>query len=89
MEFEWDPAKARENERKHGVSFQEALEVFSDDLSSSVPDPDHSENESRYLIFGQSTARRHIVVSYTERADRIRLISAREMTPRERKAYEQ
>jgi uncharacterized protein len=89
MEFEWDPDKARENERKHDVSFQEALEVFNDDLSSSIPDPDHSENENRYLIFGQSTARRCIVVSYTERADRIRLISAREMTPRERKAYEQ
>ena len=89
MEFEWDPKKARRNEGKHGVSFHEALEVFDDDLSSSFLDPDHSENESRYLIFGQSTARRHIVVSYTERTDRIRLISAREMTLRERKAYEQ
>ena len=89
MEFEWDPKKARRNEGKHGVSFHEALEVFDDDLSSSFLDPDHSENESRYLIFGRSAARRHIVVSYTERTDRIRLISAREMTPRERKAYEQ
>ena len=89
MEFEWDPDKARRNEKKHGVSFHEALEVFNDDLSSSVPDPDHSEDESRYLVFGQSAVHRHIVVSYTERAERIRLISAREMTPRERKAYEQ
>lgn len=89
MEFEWDPEKARRNEEKHGVSFREALEVFNDDLSSSAPDPDHSESENRYLIFGQSAARRHIVVSYTERPERIRLISAREMTPRERKAYEQ
>lgn len=89
MDFEWDPDKARANEEKHGASFLEAIEVFDDDLSSSVPDPDHSENEHRYLIFGQSAASRYIVVSYTERADRIRLISAREMTPRERKAYEQ
>ena len=54
MEFEWDPEKARRNEDKHGVSFHEALETFNDDLSSSAPDPDHSENENRYLIFGQS-----------------------------------
>ena len=89
LEFEWDPTKARANEEKHGVSFFEAREIFDDDHSSTVPDPDHSEDEDRYLIFGVSKAPRHLVVSYTERDDRIRLISAREMTPQERRAYEQ
>ena len=87
--FEWDPDKARDNEQKHGVSFLEASEVFDDDYSSSVPDPDHSADEERYLIFGISKQGRYVVVSYTERGDRIRLISARQMTPRERRAYEQ
>jgi uncharacterized DUF497 family protein len=89
MQFEWDPEKASANESTHGVSFLEASEVFDDDHSSSVPDPDHSEDESRYLIFGVSKSGKYLVVSYTERGDRIRLISARSMTPRERKAYEQ
>jgi len=89
MDFEWDPEKARANESKHAVSFIEACEVFDDDHSSAVPDPDHSSDEDRYLIFGMSKAGKHLVVSYTERRDRIRLISARTMTPRERKAYEQ
>jgi uncharacterized protein len=87
--FEWDPEKARDNEQKHGVAFLEASEVFDDDHSSSVRDPDHSVDEERYLIFGMSKASRHLVVSYTERGERIRLISARQMTARERKAYEQ
>ncbi|MHB8404482.1 MAG: BrnT family toxin [Gammaproteobacteria bacterium] len=89
LEFEWDAAKARANEAKHSVSFLEASEVFDDDYSSSVRDPDHSEAEDRYLIFGLSKTARYLVVSYTERSDRIRIISAREMTPRERRAYEQ
>ena len=89
MDFEWDTGKARTNERKHGVSFFEAREVFGDRLSSTVRDPDHSVEEERFLIFGQSSTGRHLVVSYTERQSRFRLISAREMTPRERKAYEQ
>jgi len=87
--FEWDPDKARDNEQKHAVTFLEASEVFDDDYSSSVPDPDHSADEERHLIFGISKQGRHLVVSYTERGDRIRLVSAREMTPRERRAYEQ
>ena len=89
MQFEWDPAKASANESAHEVSFVEASEVFDDDHSSTVPDPDHSERENRYLIFGCSKVGKYLVVSYTERDDRIRLISARTMTPRERKAYEQ
>jgi hypothetical protein len=89
MDFEWDPEKARANARKHGVSFFEACEVFDDDHSSAVRDPDHSTQEERYLIFGMSKGAKYLVVSYTERGERIRLISARQMTPRERKAYEQ
>ena len=89
MDFEWDPEKARSNERKHGVSFFEACEVFDDDHSSTVRDPDHAMEEDRYLIFGMSKGRKYLIVSYTERAGRIRPISARQMTPRERRAYEQ
>ena len=89
MDFEWDPKKDRTNEDKHGVSFLDACEVFDDDHSSTISDPDHSVNESRYPIFGASKGGRHLVVSYTDRGDRIRLISARLMTPRERKGYEQ
>jgi len=89
MDFEWDPEKAKLNETKHGVSFFEACEIFDDDHSSAVRDPDHSVDEERYLIFGLSKAGSYLVVSYTERGDRIRLISARQMTPREREAYEQ
>ena len=88
MDFEWDPDKARSNERKHGVTFYEASEVFGDEQSLSVADPDSSEGELRMLIFGQTGASRHLVVSYTERSQKIRIISARTMTPRERKAYE-
>ncbi len=89
LTFEWDPGKALENEQKHGVAFSEATEVFGDDHSSSVPDPDHSTDEERYIIFGATRQGRCLVVSYTEREGRIRLISARQMTPRERRAYEQ
>ena len=67
--FEWDPEKARENEEKHGVAFLEATEVFDDDHSSSVPDPDHSVEEERYLMFSLSKQRRHLVVSYTLSAE--------------------
>ena len=87
--FEWDPEKARENEQNHEVLFAEASEIFEDDHSSSVRDPDHSLEEDRYLIFGVSKGGKYLVVSYTERGDRVRLISARPMTPRERRAYEQ
>lgn len=87
--FEWDEEKARENEQKHGVSFTEATEVFGDEHSSTVPDPDHSIGEARYLLFGMSRQGKALVVSYTEREERIRLISARQMTSREQRVYEQ
>lgn len=89
MDFEWDPEKAEDNLAKHGVSFAEATEVFGDDLSSTVADPEHSHGERRYLIFGRSRSGKYLVVSFAERGDTLRLISARVMTRRERKAYEQ
>jgi hypothetical protein len=89
MDFEWDETKARSNQRKHGVSFLEAAEVFSDEHSSCVQDPDHSSDENRYLLFGVSLKDNDLVVSFTERSETIRIISARKMTRQERNAYEQ
>ena len=89
MEFEWDPQKAAKNLRKHKVSFTEAATVFDDPLSVTVADPDHSADEDRFIIVGQSYRRRLLIVSFAERGDRIRIISAREPTPAERRAYEE
>ena len=89
MQFEWDPEKARANEVKHGVTFAEATEIFVDSLSSTVADPDHSEFEERFVIFGISSTNRYLVASFTEPGDRIRIISARTMTRQEQAAYEQ
>jgi uncharacterized protein len=89
MEFEWDTFKADANCEKHGVTFEEAAEVFSDNLSSTASDPDHSLEEQRFVIFGRTESDRYLVVAFTDRDDRIRIISAREMTRREREAYEQ
>jgi uncharacterized protein len=89
MEFEWNKDKAKANLTKHGVSFDEAKTVFDDPLHVDFYDPDHSEDEERYIIVGQSQQGRLLVVSYTERRDRIRLISAREATRMEKNAYEE
>jgi uncharacterized protein len=89
MEFEWDPDKAGRNLIKHKVSFHEAATVFGDPFSVTYFDPDHSDNEDRYLTFGHSSSGRLLVVSHTDREDRIRIISARPMTRPERKAYEE
>jgi uncharacterized DUF497 family protein len=89
MEFGWDPRKAAKNLRKHKVSFTEAATVFSDSLSATVPDPDHSGEEDRYIIVGMSNRSRLLMVAFAERGDRIRIISARELTRAERKAYEE
>lgn len=88
MEFEWDANKAAENQRKHGVSFDEATTVFGDPLSLTYADPDLSLTEFRYLTFGYSASGRALVISHTERAAKIRLISAREMTRKEVGDYE-
>ena len=89
MEFEWDPRKAETNMQKHGVSFTEAGTVFGDEVAITVPDPDHSKNEDRYITIGWSNQYRLLMVSHTDRGDRIRIISARELTKTERKAYEE
>lgn len=88
MIFEWDPRKARANEAKHGVRFDEAETAFSDALSLTNPDPQHSDAEDRFVTFGMSTSQRLLVIVHTARGGRIRLISARVATPREKKAYE-
>src|SRR6266545_4323449 len=88
-EFEWDAEKAADNLKNHGVGFGEALTVFADPLANIFEDPDHSADERRELIIGHSTAQRILVVSFTELGRRIRIISARRVTPSERKDYEQ
>ena len=77
MEFEWDPRKNEANIRKHGVAFSEAATVFGDVLSITVPDPDHSQEEDRYIITGMSGQNRLMMVAHLERGERIRIISAR------------
>ena len=88
MKFEWDETKAARNVSKHRVSFDEAKTVFDDPLYIDFYDPDHSEQEARYLMVGESNQRRLLIVSYTERDELNRLISAREVTRSEREAYE-
>mgnify|MGYP006286888661 CR=1 FL=1 len=88
MEFEWNELKGRGNISKHSVSFEEATEVFADELSLTLADPDRSEGEERFLIFGRSYRGKHLVVAFAERGARLRIISARPMTRHERQAYE-
>lgn len=87
--FEWDPEKAEANLSKHGVSFAEAVTAFGDPLSMNMPDPDHSEGEQRFIVLGMSDRYRLLVVSYTERPPRTRVISARLATRHEREQYEE
>jgi uncharacterized DUF497 family protein len=89
LTFEWDEEKAATNFKKHQVSFEEAKTVFNDPLSITVLDPDHSIDEDRYIDIGMSSQERLLVVVYTERGQNIRLISSRQATRREQKAYEQ
>jgi uncharacterized DUF497 family protein len=89
MEFEWDPDKAARNLAKHGVSFAEAATVFGDPLAITYFDPDHSDEEDRFLTFGHSSEGHLLVVSHIDRDDRTRIISARRATRKERKQYEE
>ena len=89
MEFEWDEKKLRTNLSKHGVSFNEASTTFDDRLYIDFYDPDHSEKEQRYIIFVTSERGRLLMVSYTERGNKIHIISARKATPAERESYEE
>ena len=88
MEFEWDPDKERTNIERHGVDFTEAATAFGDPLEVTISDPNHSVGEFRFLSLGHSSLDRVLVVSYTEREERIRMISARTASPRERRQYE-
>ena len=77
MDFEWDPNKAASNVTKHKVSFRAAATVFRDPLSMTFDDPDHSDDEERFITIGRSTGGRLLIVAHTDRDDRIRIISAR------------
>ena len=89
LTFEWDPEKAKTNARKHGVTFEEASTLFRDELSVTVPDPDHSRDEDRFLIVGHSTRGRAMIVAHVERSGRVRIISARLLLRAERIGYEE
>jgi uncharacterized protein len=89
FEFEWDPKKAEENLKRHRVAFDEALTVFADPLARIFDDPDHSTDETREIIVGHSEKQRLLLVSFTERPPKVRIIGARKATKRERKDYEQ
>ncbi len=86
--FEWDKKKADQNIRKHGISLEEAATVFGDPFSITIYDPLHSQDEDRSVILGTSNKNRVLVVIHTDRQDRIRIISARKATKKERKQYE-
>jgi uncharacterized DUF497 family protein len=88
MEFEWDPEKAGFSLKKHGISFHVASTVFGDPFAITFNDPDHSTGEHRFLTFGNSIWNQLLAVVHTERRGKIRIISARRATPKERKIYE-
>ena len=89
MRFDWDPAKARENLRKHGVSFEEARTVFGDDQAILIPDPEHSNEQDRFVLLGLSSTLRVVTVVHCYRPsdEVIRIISARKATRSERAQY--
>ena len=89
MKFEWDPAKAALNLKSHSVSFEDAASVFGDPLAATIPDPDHSTDELRSITMGMMPSRQLLVVVSTDRADRIRIISARLATRAEQTKYEE
>jgi uncharacterized DUF497 family protein len=90
MTFEWDPVKDQLNQEKHDVTFEEAATVFDDDLQITIPDPDHSIGEDRYVTIGITAQRRLMVVCHTkDEDDHVRIISARMTTATERRIYEQ
>jgi uncharacterized DUF497 family protein len=89
LRFEWDNRKNARNRREHGVSFEEAKTVFYDEHALLIPDPDHSEDEERFILIGLSGALQTLLVNhcYRKRGDVIRIISARRADPQERKQY--
>ncbi len=88
MKFEWNPSKAKANLEKHGVSFEEAKTVFDNSLAVIFDDESHSTGERREIIIGHSRNNRLLLISFTERPNSIRIISARLVTKREREDYE-
>ncbi len=82
--FRWDETKAEANQKKHGVSFEEAATVFASPLAAIFDDQDHSQDEVREIIVGHSDRNRVLIVSFTERGPAVRIISARAANPRER-----
>jgi uncharacterized protein len=89
IQFEWDINKAKKNSKKHGISFEIAKTVFDDPLAGIINDPIHSDLEERFLIMGYSRNSKLLVVSFVERNNKIRLISARLATRNEREKYEE
>ena len=88
MEVEWDPEKAAENLRHHGVAFEEGATVFGDPMAKTIPDPDHSIEEDRELTIGHSASGQTLVVWHTDRGQAIRIIGVRRAEPAERRKYE-
>ena len=89
LRFAWDARKAAANVRKHGVSFQEAATAFADPQSITVPDPDHSAEEDRFVLIGRTGRQLLVVVAHVERGAITRIISARPAGRRERRVYEE
>ncbi len=89
LEFEWDKSKAASNKRRHGVTFEEAATVFGDPLAAIFDDPVHSKEEHREILIGHSDRDRLLIISFTERDEAIRIISARRASKQERKDYEE
>lgn len=89
MNFEWDPKKSLRNRVKHAVTFEEAVTAFGDSLSITVPDPDHSIQENRFILVGMSDQGKLLVVAYVERGEKARIINARLASRRERRNYEE
>lgn len=89
MRFEWNERKASQNLVKHNVSFEEAVSVFGDPLSKTFPDPDHSQDEERFIIIGASESGKILVIAHTDDERTVRIISAREATYGERRSYEE
>lgn len=88
IRFEWDPDKAKRNLAKHGVSFEDAATAFGDPLSLTIFDPDHSDDEDRFILVGSTGGGHLVVVAHVDRAGVVRIISARIATKRERRTYE-
>jgi uncharacterized DUF497 family protein len=88
VQFKWEPEKAASNLAKHGVSFEEASTVFGDPLATTVPDPDHSRDDEHLPTAGMSNKQRVVIVWHVEQDEEVRIIGAREVTPRERRIYE-